>query len=750
MTAPPRGPQHRTVPERTAFGRRGFLTFLVAAPVLTMATTVAVDSATGTPAAAEPLLPDLPNVTDITDIGDVLVLAAAPTHHLLVLEVTEAGRVRFEFPRTEVGQGITTAIAMLIAEELDVPLDQVDMPYSDARPELVFNQLTGASCTVRVLYDPVRELAAAVRARLLAAAAREWDLPVERLTTDAGRVLSPGGIGATFGTLSGLAAAPDLVGATSTPKPESEHRLVGTRTHRIDGHEIVTGRRRYTLDLDVPGAVPTMVRRAPTLNGSVSSVHNEDAVRAMPGVLDLAVVPTGVAVAAETFGQALNATAALEVSWSGGTVDDLSDEDITARLRAARPPMTPAAPGTRTVEAEFDFAFVSHAAMETNSAIADVRADRAEIWSGLKSPILAQQLIAGELGLPVDRVTVHVEPAGGSFGRRLFADGALEAAQISQALGRPVKLMWSRVDDMRHGRMRPAIHHHLRATIGGGEVLTFDQRTASVETDFSMGFGEILTATAPKLPFGNLTFAEAVWVLTQSVPYDLGAVSQLLTEIPLEMPTGSWRAVYSPTTRGAQEILLDELAAELGQDPVEFRLALLKDERWRAVLEKAAELGDWGRSMPEGHAQGIGFHEEHRSANACLVEIDARDPSAARVVKAVMVVDVGRVLNPPGLEAQMLGGLTDAIATTLRAGLHIRDGLPLEGSYSQFHFARQADSPTDVTIHIMAPTGPPGGAGELGLAAPVGAIANAYARATGIAPRSFPITFPVDFEPFPR
>lgn len=729
--------------------RRSFLTFLVAAPTLTVGGKFVADGLSSE-AHADPVLPDLPGVTDVTDIGDVLVLAAAPTVHLMQLELTEEGRARFEFPRTEVGQGITTTFAMLIAEELDLPLDRVDMVYSDARPEFVFNQLTGASAAVRVLYEPVRKLAAAARARLLDTAAQEWQLPVERLTVEAGKVLAPGGLSSTYGALSGIAAAPTPTGLTAEPKPLADCTLVGTRVRRLDGHEIVTGRRKYTLDLAVEGALPVMVRRPPTIRGGVSSVDNEGDVRAMSGVVDLAVIPTGVAVAAETFGQALAATEALQVTWDEGTIDDLSDDEIREKLRAAAPPMEPLELGTESVEAEFDFAFVSHAALETNSAVADVRSDRAEIWSGLKSPILAQELIASELGLPLDRVTVHVQPAGGSFGRRLFCDAAIEAAQVSQAIGRPVRLMWSRIDDMRHGRMRPAIHHKLRATFAAGQVLTLDQRSCSVETDYAMGFGEILTATAPKLPFGAVAFAQAVWLLTQTVPYNFGVVKQLLSEVPLKMNTGSWRAVYSPTTRGAQEILIDEMADKLGRDPVDFRLSHLKQERHRQVLQKVADDGDWGRSMPAGFAQGIGFHEEHRSSNACLVEIDARDPQRPRVVKAVIAVDVGRVLDPRNLESQMLGGLTDAIATTLTAGLHIEKGLPLEGSYSQFHYSRQADSPTEVDIHIVTNEETPGGAGELGVAAPVGAIANAYARATGIAPRSFPINFPVDFEPFPR
>jgi isoquinoline 1-oxidoreductase beta subunit len=311
--------------------------------------------------------------------------------------------------------------------------------------------------------------------------------------------------------------------------------------------------------------------------------------------------------------------------------------------------------------------------------------------------------------------------------------------------------MWTRVDDMRHGRARPATHHKLRATLGLGKVLTYEHRVAAVETDFRHGLGEILTATAASLPVGgNLSFAQTVFHTTVKVPYYFGVVTELLTEVPLKMHTASWRSVYSANTRGAEEILVDEIAKALGKDPVAFRRAALTSARQRAVLDKVATAGRWGRSMPKGFAQGVGFHEEYKSCTACLVEIDARDPKAPRVTKAVIAADVGRPINPRGLESQLLGGLTDAISTTLRAGLHIEKGLPLEGSYSQFHDARQKDSPRDVEIHIMPANGEPGGAGELGVPAAVGAVANAYARATGTRPRSFPINFPVDFDPFPR
>ncbi|AVH61570.1 MULTISPECIES: xanthine dehydrogenase family protein molybdopterin-binding subunit [Streptomyces] len=734
----------------TGHARRRFLTYLVAAPTLAVATRIGLDGYA--PGTAEAAIPTPPAPADLVDLGDLLILAGQPTAGMLVLSVDEDGVVHFRLPREEVGQGLTTAVAMLVAEELDVPLDRVRVQLEDARPELLFNQLTGSSNSIRSLYDPVRHTAAAARARMVGAAAKQWGLNAGDVTVRQGVVTAPDGRTASYGTLSAAAASHDLGSLLVTPKKESEHTLVGTPTSRIDARALVTGRQAYTLDLDVPGAKPCMVRRPPTINGTVKAVNNETVVRAMPGVLDVVAIDTGVAVVADTFGQALDAKEALDVTWGGGTVDTLSDDEIRAKLKAATPSLDPLGLLVSKVDAEFDFAFASHAPMETNSAVADVRADGAEIWSGMKSPIAAQAAIAAAVGLPVGKVKVHVVQSGGSFGRRLFYDAALEAAVVSKKSGRPVRLMWSRIDDMRHGRMRPATHHRIRATYALGQVLTFVHQVAAVETDFRHGLGDAITAAAASLPtgLGNATFAQTLFLTTVKSPYNFGVTTQALTEVPLKMHTGSWRSVYSANTRGAEEIVVDELAAALRRDPVSFRRSFLKNERQRAVLDKVAQEGDWGRTMPAGWAQGVGFHEEYMSCTACLVEIDATDPKRPRVTKAVIAADVGRPVNPRGLEAQLLGGLTDAISTTLRAGLHIDKGLPLEGSYSQFHYARQKDSPRDVRIFVLPTDHEPGGAGELGVPAAVGAIANAYARATGTRPRSFPVNFDVDFTPFPR
>jgi isoquinoline 1-oxidoreductase beta subunit len=747
--------------------RRRFLSYLLATPTLAIAVNAGLLTEE-----AEADVPTPPQPAEIEDLGDFLIQAQKPTEDkMIVIAVSDAGHVTCQLPRMEVGQGITTAISMLVAEQMGVPLSHVTTTLSPARPELEFAQITGGSNTLRSVFGPVNQAAADAKALLLAAAARKTGVPRGSLRLLDGVVVG-GGHSIPIGELSALATSPRLKAVAAAPKPVSQYTLVGKPQNRQDARDMVTGAFRYTNDLEpVPGLLRAMVRRAPTIMGSVKAIQNKAEILRMPGIRGVYIVPTqikmgsnpqptGVAVLADTFGQALDGKEALKVTWNAGTVDDQDNASIREDLRSVNIPLTPLLPGQTAVEGEFDFAFVSHAPMETNTAIADIKADGGTVWSGMKIPIIATQVIEDDLGLPRGSVKGNVMQAGGSFGRRLYFDGAYEAAQISKASGHPVKLMWTRVDDMRHGRGRAASHHLVRATIAAGDVVAFEHHVASEETDWRHGLGEVLTATGVKLgnpdaipvsAGGNATFSQSVFFTTVKSPYNFGATSQLLNESSKKFNTGAFRSVYSANTRGAEEIIVDELAKALGKDPVAFRLEYLKDPSYVAVLEKLKTLGEWGKKMPKGFAQGVGFHAEYKSSTACLVEIDARNPQKPRVTKAAIVADYGLPINPRGAESQLLGGLMDAISTTLRAGLHMDKGLPLEGSYSQSHFARQKDAPRDVKIHIMPATATePSGAGELGLPAAVGAVANAYARATGIKPRSFPLIFPVDFVPFTK
>jgi isoquinoline 1-oxidoreductase beta subunit len=738
--------------------RRRFLGYLIAAPTLA----VGVTWAAGGFEAAEAAIPSAPQPEDVFDLGDLQNLAAAPTSGLISVRVNEDGTAEFALHRCEVGQGITTTVAMMIAEELDLPVDKIRVTLADARPELLMNQLTGGSNSVRSIYTPVRTASAIARQRLVRTAAAQWGVPESEVATRDGVLSHKSGRTATYGALTKAAASDTTTQVSADLKSPADFRVLGTPHNRIDAHDIVTGRKQFGMDLHVPGAKPCMVRRAPTINGTPKAVHNLDAVRAMPGITDVAVITYGVAVRGDTFGQCIDALRALEVDWHPGTVAGESDDTVLAKLKKAQLPLAVPPLGAISVDAEFTFAFASNAPLEPDNAIADVRADRAEIWSTLKVPIVAQKNIAAKLGLPIGKVVVHVVPGGGSFGRHLFADVAVEAAEISQKMGKPVKLSWSRTDDFRQGRTHPMSISKVRATYLLGNVLTFEQRHVSSETDFGHGLGEMITATAANLPIaGNLSFAESVFLLSQSVPYNFGVVTQLLNEIPLKFNTGSMRNIYSPNVVTAVELVVDRLAAKMGRDPVTFRRGFLKDQRLRAVLDKAVEVGGWGRAMPKGTAQGIALHAEYRGAVAVLVEIDCRPETVnrpvehgvtgPRVTRATVVVDAGLALNPRGLEAQMIGGLNDGIALTLTSSLHMKDGIPLEGSWDDYFYTRQWNTPPDVRVVVMPPTSDtPSGAGELGVAPAAAAVACAYARATGTMPTRFPINHgTLGFEPFP-
>ncbi|MFF4272400.1 molybdopterin cofactor-binding domain-containing protein [Streptomyces sp. NPDC001536] len=644
---------------------------------------------------------------------------------MLVLEVTRENKVVVRLPRVEVGQGVTTAVAMMIAEELDARLADVDIPLADARRK--GNQFTGGSSSVSSLYDPARNLAATARARLITAAARRWHLPPRVLRTRDTMVVAPDGRKATFGSLTEAAARIRRPRVSSKPKPASRHRVIGKPTTRIDARDIVTGRAQYTGDLTAADAKPTVVARPPTLGGKAVSVDDR-AARALPGVLDVVRVPGGVAVVADSFHYAFKARDALKITWKAGPLAGVSDAQIRSRLKAAVPALGAPPRGSTQIEARFEFAFVSHAPMEVLTAVADVRARRAEIWFSSQTPMEARESIAEAVGLPGSAVTVHVMRGGGSFGRRLNSDAAIEAALVSKAAGRPVKLMWSRADDLRHGRMRPASQHRIRASHDRGRVVAFAHATASVSESYS----GITTAS----------FRAASPLPSDSGLYNFGKLSGDSGSVELAaIPLGAWRSVDSGTVRTAEEIVVDEIARGLGKDPVAFRRTTLRSKAVKAVLDKVATAGHWGRTMPAGQAQGVALHEEYGSCVACLVEIDAADPKNPRVTKVVMAADVGTAVNPRGLEAQLMGTAIDGISTVLRAGLHIDKGAVREGSYADFRYARQRHAPLRFEAHILPTGGEPGGAGELGVPAAAGAVANAYARATGTKPRRFPIDF---------
>ncbi len=537
-------------------------------------------------------LPGPGNSTEYVDIGDTLVLVETPYKYNLTLEVTPHNRVRFELPREDKGQGIATTFAMVIAEEMDADYDRVDVELSDRRADR-FTTITGGSSTVRTLYEPARTVAANARERLKIAAGLRWGVLPTELTTKMSMVMHPPtGRAANYGELSAEAAALNLPVLPLPLKPVSEHTIIGTSKGRKNARAIVTGEQKYAMDLGpdegVPGnALPAVIARPPDIKGHVVSINNLAAVQAMPGVVgvvqidlpDRGPVPlgasfpqsTGVAVAAQTFHHALAARDALNITWAPGPLAGTSDADIKAVLESINLPLTPALPGVESLDASFDFPYAAHAALEVMNAVAHVHGNSATIWYPSQTPNYQAGQIAAAIGIPEANVTMHIPFAGGAFGRHLFGESAIEAALISQALNKPIKLMWTRNDDMRHGRFRPMTHHDLRAMWLGGLMLSYEHRIASAEMDLRHGYGDLFLGAG--YSGAHLAIEEAVFNGTVSVPYEFGITSQLMIPQRFEVPTGSWRSIYAGWTNCANEIFVDEIARAHGIDEVAFRLA---------------------------------------------------------------------------------------------------------------------------------------------------------------------------------
>lgn len=760
--------------------RRRFLGYVIAAPTLVTGVRLLDASPSGAAPVDNPVPSVGPQIAEQYDLIDFLRDAAQPTANLITITVDEDGTVGFEMHRTEVGQGISTAIAMVIAEEMDVPLADVRVTLADARPELFFNQLTGGSNSIYTIYEPVRLAAAVARQRLLDAAAILLQTGSTRLTILDGIVRGPDGTSVPIGELAADAASEFTQPLEDVQPKSGDFAVVGTPQNRVDALGMVTGERKYVSDLAVPDALPTMMARPPTILGTPKSLNNRETVEAMPGVTDVAVIESGVAIRARTFGQCIDALQVIDVTWNPGPPAGMSDESVQDALKGAElPQVVPDvaglldglglgdAVGAKTLDREVTFAFQPNCPLEPNPAIASVADGKCEVWAPFKTPVVALQDIAEALGFLQTDVTCHVIQAGGSFGRDLFWDAAREAALISQAMGKPVKLGWTRTDDFRQGRVHPANRSSIRAVYTDDAVLSFSQHHTSVNTDYGHGLGEFFTRKFDELPggLGGVGFSQSVFFLTQYVPYDFGVVEQLLNETlpdPGEVETnvfrtGSMRNIYSPNVVTARELAVDEMVADMRKDPVEFRLEYLKDQRSRDVLEKVATEGNWGRSMPAGTAQGVGFHSEYKGRAACLIEIDTRPetvnrtvPGAKaamtgpRVTKAVYCVDVGLAINPRGLEAQMIGGMMDGIANALTYSLHLVDGGYAEDSWEHAYYTRQWNTPFETQVFVLQTSDSPGGAGEFGVAASMAATACAYARATGTRPEHFPINH---FEP---
>jgi isoquinoline 1-oxidoreductase beta subunit len=720
-------------------GRRQVLKgFLIAGPTLAVAARFGLADGAG----AFPVKTD--EVADLQDFTDILVASQQPFVYDLLIEIKPDNRVYLEVPRMEVGQGIMTTVGMMVADNLDVPFESMDIALSPAEPRRHTAQITGGSHNTRVLWDPVRIICAQMRSRLMTAGAQRLGVPVSTVRTEDGHVVATGGAKVPYGDIS-AAAAQITPAIAAMPKHSSDYKIIGRPRIRENAREIVTGEMKYAMDLfPSKDFKPTVVAMAATHGATVVSIDDSEA-KKIPGVIAVThipgmpdyLIPEAVAVTADTFGIAKKAKDALKIKWSAGPMDQLSDAQIDDMLNGIIDQVIAPDLGGGVIDATFRWPYVSHAPMEENDSVADVKADSATIWGGAKVPITAQRNIAETLGMTVEQVRFNVVPAGGSFGRRLFHDPHVHAAQISQRLGRPVKLQWMREEGIKHGRSRPVSIHRVRATVANGDVQTFEHRMACPEMDLRHGFGDV--ASGYLTEYSNEAVGQYFFTHSQKLPYKFGPTAITLKQQLLAKPNGSWRNVYSGQVGAVNEIIVRELAEMLGQDEVDFRLRTLDSQRHRAVLEKAAHEGQWGRELPAGVGQGIGMHDEYKSIVAYLMEIDVRGREP-RMTRCTVAVDNGFCVNPTGTLSTLFGTAMDGFALVFRAGLHVDNGATRESNFHDFKWSRMFDSAPDVQGFIMPNSNVlPGGLGELGLAAATAAAANAWARATGKQPRNFPL-----------
>jgi isoquinoline 1-oxidoreductase beta subunit len=717
-------------------GRRQVLKgFLIAGPTLAVAARLGFADGAG----AFPTKTD--ELPDIQDFTDIFIASQQPTIYDLKIEIKPDNRVYFELPKMEVGQGIMTTVGVMVADNLDVPFESMDVALSPAQQKWGAAQITGGSHNTRVMWDPIRIVCARMRGQLLAAASQTMGIPVSQLRTEGGHVVANNGQKVTYGQITELASK--MVQApTATPKTAKDFKLIGTPRVKYGMEKIVQGSYPYPLDLHSSKEyLPTVLAMAATHGASAVSIDDTAAkkikgfiaVTHIPGMPDY-LIPEAVAVTAETFGIAKKCKDALKIKWSAGPMDQLSDAQIDDMLNGIIDQVTSPGEG---VEGTFRWPYVPHAPMEENSSAGKFENGKYEGWGGAQVPAILQRQIAETLGVKVEDVTYHVNPVGGAFGRHLFHDQDVHAAQISQRLGKPVKLQWLREEGIKHGRTRPVSIHKVKATVANGDVVAFEHRMACPEMDLRHGLGDL--ATQYLTEYNNEGVCQYFFAHTQKLAYKTGPTAITLKQKLLAKPTAAWRVVYSGQVGAINEIIIDELARSLGKDEFDFRMELLESDRHRAVLAKAAQEAQWGRKLPAGVAQGIGMHDEYKSIAAYIMEIDTRGKEP-RMTRCTVAVDNGFCVNPEGTKSSLLGQAHDGFALAFRAGLHVDNGATRESNFHDYRWTRMFDSAPDMSVHILpASNVTPGGLGELGVPAAAGAAANAWARATGKQPRNFPL-----------
>ena len=693
---------------------------------------------------------------------------AAAFQPSVFIRIAPSGVVTLISKQPEIGQGIKTSLPMVIAEELEVNWKDVVVVQGDLDPAYG-GQTAGGSTSTPNNYDDFLRLGATARTMLVQAAARTWKLPPgECVAVDgvvhhraSGRTLGYGPLATIASTL----PVPDA--AAVKLKDPGDYKLLGRRVGGVDNAAVVTGAPLFGIDVALPGMLYAVFDKCPAFGGRVVNA-NLDEIKVLPGVRDAFVIAgtanltglmPGVAIVAESTWAAFSARRQLKVSWDEGAAANQSWDGFVAQAQAlARQPGTtllrkdgdPAAAfaaAAKTVEAAYTYPFISHANLEPQNCTARFRNGALEIWAPTQNPAAGQNLVAGTLGVPKDRITLHITRSGGGFGRRLSADFVVEAAAIAQRVDAPIKLTWSREDDLRHDHYRAGGFHFLRGALDArGELtgwhdhfVTFGNRI-SRDGRAALQPGSGATLSGDEFP--------GRWVS-----------NCLLEQTPIEcaIPMGPWRAPGSNVFAWVVQSFIDELAHASDRDPLAFRLALLGTRdvvpatvdrglpysaaRMKRVLREVADRAGWGRRrLPRGQGQGIAFHFCHRGYVAEVAEVTVSKAGALKVDRVVVVCDIGaQIVNLSGAENQVQGSIIDALGALMFQELDIQRGRVVQGNFSEYPMIEMSDAPSRVEVHFLKTDHPVTGLGEPAFPPLAPAVCNAIYAATGNRVRQLPL-----------
>ena len=691
------------------------------------------------------------------------------------VEVRPDNRVIIGVAQPEIGQGVRTSMPMLVAEELDVEWSSVSveqMPLGIVKTADGFtwkygSQGAGGSTAVTDNWEFLREVGATARQMLIAAAAQQWNVPAASCHTEAGVVFCDAqGARVNYSVLAAVAAKLPVPEEKPGFKEPSSYRIIGKPTRVVDARDIVTGKTRFGIDTDIAGMRYAVILRCPYLDGQVESFDDREA-RSVPGVLDVfridgpkpgepyLILASGVAVVAESTWAALQGRKALQVKWGKGPHASESsasfwqqcDELLAGKGQIVRDDGAfdqAIAQSSNVVTARYEIPFANHAPMEPQNCFVHVEKEKARVIAPTQSPSGASRAVAAVTGLPREKIHVEMTRVGGGFGRRLTNDYVAEAAMISRKIGAPVKLQWSREDDVQHDFYRPSGMHEMKAGLdAAGNITAWTQRLASagkyyrrpnVKPEEQYG-AELYIDDFPAQIIENLRIE---WLEVQS-----------------GMPRGSWRAPAHTANAFVVQSFIDEIAHASGRDPLQLRLDLYGESRelpydqhggpvfnpWRLsrLLKHVAGRIDYGRERPKGLGVGIASHFTFGGYGAHAVELTVNEGGEMTIERIVAAVDCGIAVNPLGVEAQLEGGTIDALSTALNLEITVKDGQVEQSNFNNYRIARMAQMPAVLETHILPYGDIPTGMGEMGVPSLAPALTNAIFNASGVRIRKLPI-----------